>query len=239
LSRLLGPVTRPFRARDNEIRVAWRTLRHKLLLVRVKAIALRERSSVTIELAPDVRIGRGLRVVVLPRTSSSMRLGAGSTIGDNVTLYFRGGALVGGVRTDLRTNVALHIGGHILLDGENVLGYGCVIHCGDSVHMGYATIAGEYCGIADSRHFHTTADEPIQHNTLYAPVEIGRNSLLAPRVSVGRGVTIGPWCVVGPGSVVAKDLPAGVFASGIPAVVVRDLEHPWMTDAASTETAGR
>lgn len=223
------------REHDEEIRVAWRGLRQRLFLARVRVLASRERSRVTIELAPDVRIGRGVRVHVWPGTETTMQLGPRSKIGDNVTLHMRGGELVGGVQTDIRTNAAVHIGGRLTLDGENTVSYGCVLHCEESIHLGYAAIMGEYAGIADSTHIHTTPDAPIGENILTAPVEIGRNTFLCPKVSVGRGVTVGAWTVIGPSSVVAKDIPAGVFASGIPASVIRDLKHPWMAVSAEAD----
>jgi len=56
-----------------------------------------------------------------------------------------------------------------------------------------------------------------------APVTIGRNVWLGGAVVVLPGVTIGDDTVVGAGSVVVHDLPAGVLAVGNPARVVRPL----------------
>lgn len=55
------------------------------------------------------------------------------------------------------------------------------------------------------------------------PVTIGDNVWLGGGVIVCPGVTIGADTVVGAGSVVTKDLPAGVLAVGSPARVVRSL----------------
>ena len=52
---------------------------------------------------------------------------------------------------------------------------------------------------------------------------LGRNVWLGARVIVLPGVTIGDNTVVGAGSVVARNLPAGVLAAGVPARVVRSL----------------
>ena len=57
-----------------------------------------------------------------------------------------------------------------------------------------------------------------------APVEIGRNAFIGDRAIILKGVTIGADAVVGAGSVVTADIPAGVVAAGIPARVVRELE---------------
>jgi maltose O-acetyltransferase len=55
------------------------------------------------------------------------------------------------------------------------------------------------------------------------PITIGRNTWLGGAVVVCPGVTIGDDTVVGAGSVVTRDLPAGVLAVGNPARVVRSL----------------
>jgi len=56
-----------------------------------------------------------------------------------------------------------------------------------------------------------------------APITLGDNVWLGGGVIVLPGVTIGSDTVVGAGSVVSRDLPAGVLAVGTPARVVRTL----------------
>jgi len=55
------------------------------------------------------------------------------------------------------------------------------------------------------------------------PIVLGDNVWLGGGVTVCPGVTIGDDTVVGAGSVVAKDLPAGVVAVGTPARVIREI----------------
>ncbi len=57
------------------------------------------------------------------------------------------------------------------------------------------------------------------------PITIGDNVWLGGGVVVCPGVAIGADTVVGAGSVVTKDLPAGVLALGNPARVVRELDR--------------
>jgi len=57
------------------------------------------------------------------------------------------------------------------------------------------------------------------------PITIGDNVWLGGGVIVLPGVTIGADTVVGAGSVVTRDLPAGVVAVGNPARVVRTLQR--------------
>lgn len=56
-----------------------------------------------------------------------------------------------------------------------------------------------------------------------APITIGDNVWLGGGVIVLPGITIGADTVVGAGSVVTRDLPAGVVAVGNPARVVREI----------------
>jgi maltose O-acetyltransferase len=56
-----------------------------------------------------------------------------------------------------------------------------------------------------------------------SPIVIGDNVWLGGGTIVCPGVTVGANTVVGAGSVVTRDLPAGVLAAGAPARVVRTL----------------
>jgi len=55
------------------------------------------------------------------------------------------------------------------------------------------------------------------------PITIEDNVWLASNVTVCGGVTIGHDSVIGAGSVVTKDIPAGVLAAGVPCKVIREL----------------
>jgi maltose O-acetyltransferase len=59
-----------------------------------------------------------------------------------------------------------------------------------------------------------------------APIVVGDNVWLGGGVVVCPGVTIGADTVVGAGSVVTRDLPAGVVAAGNPARVLREIGDP-------------
>jgi len=56
-----------------------------------------------------------------------------------------------------------------------------------------------------------------------APIVLGDNVWLAAGVIVCPGVTIGANSVIGAGSVVIVDIPAGVLAAGNPCRVIREL----------------
>ena len=58
-----------------------------------------------------------------------------------------------------------------------------------------------------------------------APIVLGDNVWLAAGVIVCPGVTIGANSVIGAGSVVIGDIPAGVLAAGNPCAVIRELNR--------------
>ena len=56
--------------------------------------------------------------------------------------------------------------------------------------------------------------------------EVGRNGWIGAGVVIMPGVTIGEDTVIGAGSVVVKDIPAGVVAVGNPCRIMREInEH--------------
>ncbi|MEH1166203.1 acyltransferase [Micromonospora sp. CPCC 205539] len=54
-----------------------------------------------------------------------------------------------------------------------------------------------------------------------APIVVGNDVYLGVRTTILPGVTIGNRCVIGAGSVVARDIPDNSVAAGVPARVVR------------------
>lgn len=99
--------------------------------------------------------------------------------------------------------------------------------CVDDTHIyvGDGTMFGPHVTLA-------TAGHPIRPDLRAAtyqynmPIRIGRNCWLGAGVIVLPGVTIGDDTVVGAGSVVTRDLPAGVVAVGSPCRVLREIgEH--------------
>jgi maltose O-acetyltransferase len=55
------------------------------------------------------------------------------------------------------------------------------------------------------------------------PVEIGSDVWVGGGAIILPGVRIGSKTVIGAGSVVTRDVPAGIFAAGNPCRVVREL----------------
>ncbi len=60
---------------------------------------------------------------------------------------------------------------------------------------------------------------------VYAPITIGNKVFLGVNVMIMPGVTIGDYSIIGAGSIVTKDIPAGSVAVGVPAHVIRTTEE--------------
>jgi len=62
---------------------------------------------------------------------------------------------------------------------------------------------------------------------VFRPIVVGNNVFIGINSTLMPGVTVGDNCVIGAGSVVTRDVPAGTVALGVPAKPVRDLESYW------------
>lgn len=100
---------------------------------------------------------------------------------------------------------------------------GCVMLDCATIHIGDNVLLGPHVGLY-------TATHPIDANERKTGLEyaqainIGDNVWLGAGVHVLPGVTIGSNTVIGAGSVVSKDIPAGVLAVGNPCRVIRHLD---------------
>lgn len=77
--------------------------------------------------------------------------------------------------------------------------------------------------LSNERHCIKTADGSIKGLCYAKPVVIGKNCWISANVVICPGVTIGEDCVIGAGSVVTRNIPAGTFAAGVPCRVIREL----------------
>jgi UDP-3-O-[3-hydroxymyristoyl] glucosamine N-acyltransferase len=87
----------------------------------------------------------------------------------------------------------------ILIGEESLIGAGCLI-CDSDMHevpLG--------CG----------------RSIAVAPIHIGNRVFIGANCTILKGVTIGDGAVIGAGSVVTRDIPAGAMAAGNPATVRR------------------
>lgn len=98
----------------------------------------------------------------------------------------------------------------------------CVMLDGASITFGDNVFVAPNCGFYTAGH---PLDVESRNRGLeYArPITVGNNVWIGANVSVLPGVTIGDNCVIGAGSIVNRDIPAGSLAVGNPCRVVRKL----------------
>ncbi len=114
------------------------------------------------------------------------------------------------------------LGYHIALGAGSFVNFGAVFLDLAAITVGADAQLGPYVQLLTSEH-ELDPDRRRAGLERARPVTIGENVWLGGGVIVLPGVTIGPDTVVGAGSVVTGDLPAGVLAVGAPARVVRAL----------------
>jgi acetyltransferase-like isoleucine patch superfamily enzyme len=123
-----------------------------------------------------------------------------------------------------RSRVTLLVSpGALLQLGDDVgINHGAEIEAWHDVRIGNNTMLAPYVSIIDHDRHEVAPGTPMYRG----PVVIGDNVWLCRNVCVMPGVTIGDGSVIGANSVVTKDIPAGVFAAGLPAKVIRQLDLP-------------
>lgn len=195
---------------------------------RLKLLAAWYGAEVEIDVAPDVRLGPGIAITIWPGSRNVVRIGPGSRIDARVLFVLNNGRILFGDRIEIRRDTVFHVwGGTFELAGENIMSWNNVVHCGSSIRVARLTSFAEQVTLVDSTHFFTEPDVFFYHNTRTAPVEIGYNSFIGAKATIGRGASVGDHCIIAGSSVVTGTIPSGHLASGVPAKIVRALELPW------------
>lgn len=126
-------------------------------------------------------------------------------------------------------------GSRIRVGRNTFINMNCVFLDAAPIEIGDNTLIGPNCQFYTPTH-PLPAHERIRpagagtdgapYRTRTRPIRIGHNVWLGGSVIVLPGVSIGDNTTVGAGSVVTRDLPAGVVAAGNPARILRTLEEP-------------
>jgi maltose O-acetyltransferase len=95
----------------------------------------------------------------------------------------------------------------------------------DTYILAYAPVyIGKNCSFSFRNMIITSSHSFDDFSTVIASsVRIGNNVWITSNVTILPGVNIGDNTVIGAGSVVTKDIPAGVFAAGNPCKVVKKI----------------
>ena len=113
-------------------------------------------------------------------------------------------------------------GRHITLGRKVFFNFNCIVLDVCEVRIGDFTLFGPAVQIYTATH----PLDPILRRTQESgkPVTIGSDVWVGGAAIICPGVSIGDRTVIGAGSVVTRDIPAGVFAAGNPCRVVRTIE---------------
>ncbi|KFZ36793.1 maltose acetyltransferase [Shewanella mangrovi] len=140
-------------------------------------------------------------------------------------------------KTQLIQQIFGEVGEDVHIEKPIRIDYGCNTKLGSHVFInfnltvldpGLVTI-GNHVFIGPNVCFYTALHpldiaERDSHTGTTLPITIGNHVWIAGDVKILPGVTIGDGAVVGAGSVVTKDIPAGMLAVGNPAKVIRKAE---------------
>lgn len=122
--------------------------------------------------------------------------------------------------------VHANFGGKNVFIGKNFYANSNLMLVDDGkITIGDNVMIGPNVTIATAIHPLCAEERSKKENQRNEPVVIGNNVWIASGVTVLPGVTIGDCSVIGAGSVVTKDVPAGVLAFGNPCRVIRSIKN--------------
>lgn len=115
-------------------------------------------------------------------------------------------------------------GSNILLGERVFFNFNCIVLDVCEVKVGDFTLFGPSVQIYTATH---PMNADLRRKQEFAkPIEIGSDVWVGGGAIVCPGVTIGSKSVIGAGSVVTRDIPAGVLAAGNPCRVIREITEP-------------
>lgn len=146
------------------------------------------------------RVSPGVQFVGPIRVEGEARvnIGAGTRIGRGVVLETYDGAVI-----DIGPMVTIN-------DGVTI----CAYH---GIHIGEATMVGEYASIRDANHGARAGTWIRKQPHEGAAIHIGRDCWVARGAIILRGVVMDDGAVAAANSVVNKPVAAGVMVGGVPA----------------------
>lgn len=138
-----------------------------------------------------------------------------------------------------------HVGDSVEVNSPLMVDYGSNVSIGDHSFLNHNAYLMDGAAITIGSHVFIgpnfgayTAQHPLvpgqRNNGLERalPITIGDNCWIGGDVSIMPGVTIGEGCVIGAGSLVTKDIPAGYVAMGSPCKPRRPITDDDLIDEA-------
>ena len=128
---------------------------------------------------------------------------------------------VGGQSVWMQPPFFCDYGSNIELGQRVFFNFNCVVLDVCTVRIGDFTLFGPGAQIYTATH--PLSAEQRRREELGKPVEIAHDVWVGGGAIIMPGVRIGARSVIGAGSVVTRDVPAGVFAAGNPCRVIREI----------------
>ncbi|MFH1497044.1 MAG: acyltransferase [Verrucomicrobiota bacterium] len=147
-----------------------------------------------------------LRDIEVPSHAGGIRLGAGAALDRGVTLLVCEKTSPGG---------AIRIGSRVYINRHTMIDASVGIEIGDDCMI------GPFCYITDHDHSMGENGRPAAGRLVGLPVKLEPGCWIGAHVTILKGVRIGAGAIVGAGSVVTKDIPAGAVFAGNPARAIR------------------
>jgi maltose O-acetyltransferase len=114
-------------------------------------------------------------------------------------------------------------GSNITLGNKVFFNFNCVVLDPAPVIIGSNVLFGPAVQVYTATH-PMNASERLTYLEFSRPVKVGSDVWVGGGAIICPGVSIGSRSVIGAGSVVTHDIPAGVLASGNPCRIIRQLE---------------
>lgn len=149
-----------------------------------------------------------MRAIEIPRNHADIELHGGVALDRGVVLLCSGPT---GGPPKIVIGGGTYLNRHTMLDAT------------ESLVIGRECAIGPGCYLTDHDHGFAPETAPLALPMVSCPTRLEDRVWLGANVVVLKGVTIGAASVVGAGSVVTRDLPAGCVAVGNPARVIRTL----------------
>lgn len=196
-----------------------RRFRRAVFVRRIQLLAASVGSTVDLDAALDLHLGRHIRIEIAPGTHNELHIGTGCRVRDGVAILLDGGRIRIGPWSDIRRGVVLNVSGTLDMAGGNILSWGTTVHCAGRISLGRFVAAGEHVSLVDSTHYHSSEERAVHRNVKTGTIEIGENTWLGAKATVIRNSRVGASCTVAANSLVRGEVPDGHLAIGVPVTV--------------------